>query len=234
MADKCVAIIPAAGQGKRMNASVNKQFLSLQGMPVIVHTLRVFDECAAVDEIILVAAAGEEHLYRKLITEYEIRKLTGIVTGGRERQDSVYNGVLSIRGDCEIVIIHDGARPLITQDLILKTIAAAQETGAAVVCVPVKDTIKVVGENQRVKKTLDRQLLWQAQTPQAFRYGIFIEAIESARADRFMGTDDTSLVERLGGDVKVVLGSYENLKITTPEDLILAEAIMARRNKQCG
>lgn len=152
MADKCVAIIPAAGQGKRMNASVNKQFLSLQGMPVIVHTLRVFDECAAVDEIILVAAAGEEHFYRKLITEYEIRKLTGIVTGGRERQDSVYNGVLSIRGGCEIVIIHDGARPLITQDLILKTIAAAQETGAAVVCVPVKDTIKVVGENQRVKK----------------------------------------------------------------------------------
>lgn len=235
MVNKCSVIIPAAGQGKRMRAELNKQFLQLQGMPIIVHTLRAFQRCRVIDEIILVVGPGEEPEYRnEYIPRYGLDKIKAIVEGGRERQDSVINGLQAVSEDCDIVLVHDGARPLVTDEEIINSVTAAEDAGAAVVAVPVKDTIKKVGSELLVEKTLERGLLWQAQTPQTFRYEVFCEATRRAREDGFYGTDDTSLVERLGRRVKIVQGSYENLKITTPEDLILAEAIIKRRGSSCG
>lgn len=228
MDSKNIAIIPAAGQGKRMQSSENKQFLTLQGMPIIVHTLRVFEACHAVQEVILVVSEGELERFEELVSEQGFQKVTKIILGGKERQESVYNGFCQVGRDADVVLVHDGARPLITEPIINEVINAAKLEGAAVVAVPVKDTIKQV-YNQQVVKTLEREYLWQAQTPQAFRYDIFSEALRQAKMDDFAGTDDTSLVERLGRPVKIVMGSYENLKITTREDLILAKAILDRR-----
>jgi 2-C-methyl-D-erythritol 4-phosphate cytidylyltransferase len=213
---KIAVIIAAGGSGKRMGHP--KQFLPLAGKAVVEWTIEVFRKIKAVGQIVL--AVSEDDLERA--------KNLGVtvVAGGEERGNSVKNGLKAISPDCDLVIIHDGARPLITPDIIEKAISEAKEHGAAVVGVPVKDTIKRVGDDLMIKETVDRQALWQAQTPQVFKY----EIITRAYAKKRSATDDAKLVEDLGIKVKIVMGSYENIKITTPEDLIVAEAILRSRN----
>jgi 2-C-methyl-D-erythritol 4-phosphate cytidylyltransferase len=213
---KIAVIIAAGGSGKRMGRP--KQFLPLAGKAVVAWTVEVFRKIKTVEQIVL--AVPEDDLERA--------KNLGVtvVAGGEERGNSVKNGLKAISPDCDLVIIHDGARPLITPDIIEKAISEAKEHGAAVVGVPVKDTIKRVGDDLMIKETVDRQALWQAQTPQVFKY----EIITRAYAKKRSATDDAKLVEDLGIKVKIVMGSYENIKITTPEDLIVAEAILRSRN----
>ena len=213
---KVAVIIAAGGSGKRMGRP--KQFLPLAGKAVVEWTIEVFRKIKVVGQIVL--AVPEDDLERA--------KNLGVtvVAGGEERGDSVKNGLKAVAPDTDIVMIHDGARPLITPDIIEKAISEAKEYGAAVVGVPVKDTIKRVGDDLIIKDTVDRQALWSAQTPQVFKY----EIITRAYAKKGSATDDAKLVEDLGIKVKMVMGSYENIKITTPEDLIVAEAILRSRN----
>jgi len=215
---KVSVIIAAGGTGKRMGQK--KQFLPLLGRSVLEWTIEAFKKVKAINEIILVVNPDELEKAKML----GIEKVTA---GGKERSDSVANGLKLVSKDCDIVLIHDGARPLITSDIIVKSIKEAQEFGAVVVGVPVKDTIKRVGDDLLIEDTVDRKTLWQAQTPQAFKYAIITRAYVGGKKK---ATDDSKLVEDFGIKVKMVMGSYENIKITTPEDLIVAEAILRSRN----
>ncbi len=220
-------LIPAAGMGRRMGAAVNKQYLPLAGRPILAHTIALFDGHPLIDKIFLITPADEFALCRReVLVPNDFRKVQQLVPGGAERQDSVFNGLRACgaTGD-DIVLIHDGVRPLLQPQLIDRLVAEVRERGACLVGVPVKDTIKRVVDG-RIQETPDRRDLWQAQTPQAFRYGQIAEAYNRADRDGFRGTDDASLVERLGQPVTVVAGSYRNIKITTPEDLLLARAFL--------
>lgn len=219
-------IIPAAGQGKRMNMGKNKQFLLLRNIPLIIHTLRVFESDEWCDEIILVANQSEIEEMQLLIAQYQIKKVKKVVAGGSERQYSVANGVKEVTSH-SIVLIHDGARPFIKQKHIHQAVIKADEIGAAVVAVRLKDTVKRAVAHSIVE-TLDRSSLWAVQTPQAFRTSLLQEAIYQAELRNFLGTDDASLVENIGEKVAIVEGDYFNIKITTQEDLLFAEAILAR------
>ncbi|HHY20745.1 MAG TPA: 2-C-methyl-D-erythritol 4-phosphate cytidylyltransferase [Bacilli bacterium] len=224
-----VVVIPAAGQGKRMKAGKNKQFIQLAGRPVIVHTLQVFEKDDACLDIILVVNEDEQREMCSLVEEYKFTKVKQIVIGGSERQHSVRNGLEVVTHD--VVLIHDGARPFIEQKLIHSLVKEAKESGAAIVAVPVKDTIKKVTGNV-VEGTTNRSSLWAVQTPQAFRLSTIKQAHERAKEEGYLGTDDASLVEWLGGRVTIVEGSHENIKLTTPEDLLFAEAIMNSRARR--
>ena len=232
---KSVALIPAAGMGKRMGASINKQYLQLCGMPIVARTISVFEQCPLIDAIYLVIPAKEIPYCREHVVEAcGFSKIAAIVPGGMERQNSVMNGLNAMRAhlsDSSVVVIHDGVRPLITQDLLRESIDAARVNDGALVAVPAKDTIKAVAKGV-VTGTPDRETLWLAQTPQAFRFSVIYAAHLAAESDRFMGTDDSSLVERVGGQVKIICGDYHNIKITTPEDLVLAEAFLASGKKE--
>jgi len=219
-----IAIILAAGSGVRMQSTVNKHLLLLAGKPVIVHTLLAFERCAAIDSIVLVTSAENMAAYRTLIAEHNITKVSHIVLGGDTRQASAHNG-LRAAGDCDIVLLHDGARPLIAQREIEAVIRDAAEYGGAVVAVPAKDTT-VRAREGFIETQLDRSTLWQVQTPQGFRATVIREAYEAAARDGVQSTDDTGLVTRLGGRVKITPGSYANIKITTPEDLAMAQALL--------
>ncbi|MCR6543926.1 2-C-methyl-D-erythritol 4-phosphate cytidylyltransferase [Dehalobacterium formicoaceticum] len=225
-------VIPAAGRGSRMKKDVNKQFLMLKGKPVLVHTLEIFESCPFVREVILVASSGEEDYCRRLIKEYGFSKIPRIMTGGEDRFHSVLNGLKGISPQSEIVAVHDGARPLLLRsdlEKIIKAVAADDAPDGAILAVPVKETIKEVDEEEIVQGTLDRSKLWMAQTPQVFPKEILQFAYRKALEDNFRGTDDASLVERAGMRVKIIPGSYENIKITTPEDIDLAALILERR-----
>ena len=230
---RVVALVLAAGQGRRMGAETKKPYLLLAGKPILFHTLREFEKCPSIDRIVLVVEKHEiEHARSSIVEAFGYSKVAGIVAGGLKRQDSVWEGIKAITGDCELVIVHDGVRPFISQVLLQKAIDVTRESGATVVAVPVKDTIKVVSREKEVLQTLDRKTLWSVQTPQTFNHDLLKRAHEKARQDGFYGTDDASLVERIGVTVKVVDGSYENIKITTPEDLVLGETILQQqRNK---
>lgn len=223
------ALIPAAGQGTRMGSTINKQLMLLGGKPLLIRTLEIFQHCDPVDNIVLVAAAGEEENLRQLSGKYRITKVTDVVTGGQERQDSVARGLEALPPETDLVAVHDGARPLLLFNNLLEVLGAAEKTGAAVLAMPVKDTLKVVNERGRVLETPDRSTLWAVQTPQVFRRDIIKAAYEKANGEGYTGTDDASLVERWGFPVQVVRGSYENIKITTPDDLELAELLLRRR-----
>jgi 2-C-methyl-D-erythritol 4-phosphate cytidylyltransferase len=229
------ALIPAAGMGKRMGAAINKQYLQLGGMPIVARTISIFELAPCIAGIYLVIPSEEIPYCREhVVAAYGFRKVREIVPGGRERQNSVMNGLNAMGGELsrdDVVLIHDGVRPFITAGLLQQAIAAACSGDGALVAVPAKDTIKRVS-NGVVTATLERDLLWQAQTPQAFRFGIIQSAHQAAERDGFLGTDDTSLVERQGGVIRVVPGDYRNIKITTPEDLILAEAFLAGCRKE--
>jgi 2-C-methyl-D-erythritol 4-phosphate cytidylyltransferase len=227
---KNIAIIVAAGKGKRMGRGYNKQYILLADKPIVAHTIEVFENMDLIDEIILVVGRGETDLAKKdIIYKYNLKKVVKIVEGGTERQDSVYNGLKAIDGNCNIVLIHDGARPFVTDSIIEKSIKAAGDMGACVVAVRVKDTIKVGNKNMEVDYTPDRDILWAVQTPQTFRYKLLLEAYERLQTDNTKVTDDAMLIEKLGHTVRIVEGSYENIKITTPEDLILGEGILKKR-----
>lgn len=215
---KTVVIIVAGGSGKRMGKP--KQFLPLMGKPIVERTVKVFKNCKSVSAIILV------------VPEEDFAKAKGfgvkLASAGKERTDSVRSGLKLVPADADIVLIHDGARPLITQDIIKRVIAAVRKTGAAIAGVPVKDTIKTINNKQyTINKTLDRDSLWMAQTPQAFKKDIIMKAYAKAKGP---ATDDAKLAEDLGVKVIIVMGSYENIKITTPEDILAAEAILKGRN----
>lgn len=227
--DKVACIIPAAGQGKRMGNQVNKQFLLLSGLPILVHTLRAFDAIPEVNEIILVCRGEEIDYCKEMVESFGIIKVKRFVAGGKERQDSVWAGLQAVSENMEIVLVHDGARPFIDRATILRGIEQAKKCGAVVVGVPVKDTIKMVEGGGRISSTPPRDKLWQIQTPQIFKKDLIYGAYKRGISDKFNGTDDASFVEYIGGDVFVALGTYENIKITTPEDLYLGEAILQRR-----
>jgi 2-C-methyl-D-erythritol 4-phosphate cytidylyltransferase len=221
------AVIAAGGRGKRMKSSMSKQFLMIKGHPILYYTLSVFEFLDRIEEIILVVGGPDiPYAREEIVNRYRFKKVK-IVEGGAERQDSVYNGLREISPQTDIVVIHDGVRPFITRDIILKSIEAAREHKAVGVAVPVKDTIKVVGEGSIIKSTPDRKTLWAMQTPQTFDYSLILRAHEEARREGFYGTDDTVLVERLGLPVRVIEGAYENIKITTPEDIVIAETFVA-------
>lgn len=224
---KIAAIVPAAGSGTRMRMNTKKQFLALAGTPLVGYALKTMETSLAVQEIVIVASPGEEGYCRSAVVEkLGLNKVAAIVPGGKERQDSVYNGLLALSPDTDIVIVHDGVRPFFSLDILAAVIAAAQTHGAATCAVPAKDTVKLANEDNFVTRTLPRNHTWLVQTPQAFRYELIMEAHRRARGDNLLATDDTALVESLGGRVKIVMGSYENIKITTPEDLDMAMAII--------
>lgn len=228
---KTTAIIPAGGSGKRLKADLAKQYLLLREIPVLVRTLQVFQRSDVVRDIVLVVPEKDLLSIRKQFIEpYHLTKVSLVVPGGRERQDSVRHGLRSIEEPCDIVIVHDGVRPLVTQEMIGRVVKAAEEFGAASVGVKAKDTIKETAEGNVVVATLPRGNLWQTQTPQAFRYDLLCRAYEQAAKDNFYGTDDASLVERIGKKVHMIEGSYENIKITTSEDLLMAEALLKERS----
>lgn len=219
-------VIVAAGKGTRMNMDLNKQYVEIAEKPVLARTIQAFEDCAHIGEIVIVVNK-QDILYCKqnIIDVYGFEKVKALVSGGDERQKSVYNGLKEVGELCDIVLIHDGARPFIDEDSIIGSIEAAREYGAACVGVPVKDTIKSADFDGNIKDTLDRSMLWAIQTPQVFKYELIMEAHRRAEEQGFLGTDDSVLVERLGIKVRLVKGSYDNIKITTREDLIIAEAI---------
>ncbi|OPX84450.1 MAG: 2-C-methyl-D-erythritol 4-phosphate cytidylyltransferase [Pelotomaculum sp. PtaB.Bin104] len=230
--DKVAAIVPAAGYGNRMRLNIKKQYLLLNGIPVVGHVLKVFEDSPAVHSVVLVVGPGEVEYCRSAIVEHlSLSKVMAIVTGGNERQESVFNGLLALSPGTGIVVVHDGARPLLSQERLAEVVETARVHGAATLAVPVKDTVKLAGEGNFVAETLPRDRLWLTQTPQAFRYELLLDAHRRARETKFIGTDDAALVEQIGLPVKLVAGSYENLKITTPEDLIIVSAMLQAQKK---
>ncbi|AEF16362.1 2-C-methyl-D-erythritol 4-phosphate cytidylyltransferase [Thermoanaerobacterium xylanolyticum LX-11] len=221
------AIIVAAGKGRRMGTKLNKVFLKLNGKPVLYYTLNVFEKLLELNEIVLVVSNEDiDYCRREIVDKYNFKKVRRIVAGGMERQESVFNGLKAVDSRCDIVMIHDGARPFIDKTTLKKGIEESKLHSAVGIAVPVKDTIKVVDDDNFVVSTPDRTNLMAIQTPQIFEYRLIYEAHLKAMEDGFLGTDDTVLVERLGHKVKLVEGSYRNIKITTPEDLIISEAFL--------
>lgn len=219
-------VIVSAGRGSRMKADINKQFLKLQNKEVIAHTIDKFYNNENIGEIIVVVREDEAEFFKINIIEKYGYKNIKIAFGGSERQDSVYNGLKMVDENCKIVLIHDGARPFVNNETIDSAIESAKENKCVIVGVPVKDTIKVIDENNNVCDTPDRSTLWSIQTPQVFDYSLIMKAHEKAREDNYYGTDDSMLMEYFGQKVKVVEGSYNNIKITTPEDLKISEEIL--------
>ena len=228
MAEKNTAIVLAAGQGKRMHSKIQKQFLKIQGYPVLYYSLRCFQESPLIQDIILVT--GEDALSyckEEIVKKYGFTKVSNVIAGGKERYDSVYAGLCACK-DCRYVLIHDGARPFITEEIIERGLEKVKETGACVVGMPSKDTIKLSDAEGYVKETPDRKCVWTIQTPQIFSYALIREAHDSIRKkDMSKITDDAMVIEHETG-VKVALaeGSYQNIKITTSEDLYIAEAFL--------
>ena len=220
-------VLPAAGSGKRMGAGQNKLFLHLVGRPILVHTLLVFEQDKNCTGIWLAVKDEERPFIKSLIEQYNITKVKGLPTGGQERQHSVHSCIKEMNA-VDVVLVHDAARPFITIPIISELSKIAYEKGAAIAGVRAKDTMKVV-HNGLIKETVDRESLWMIQTPQAFRYDLLAEAADVAEKVGFLGTDEAMLVERLGHQIHIVESSYENVKMTTQEDLIFGEAILNRR-----
>lgn len=221
-------IVLAAGQGKRMKAGKNKMFLQIADTPLLIHTLKVFDNDHFCKKIILPINANERNDIEAVLQRYSFNKTIEIVSGGKERQDSVYNGLQAVDHQADsIVLVHDGARPFVKQETISELVKMAAEKGSAIPGVRVKDTIKRVTDGQ-VIETVERSSLWAVHTPQAFRVSVLKKAHEHAAESGYLGTDDASLVEAYGEKVFMVEDYYLNIKITTPEDLYFAEAIFKR------
>jgi 2-C-methyl-D-erythritol 4-phosphate cytidylyltransferase len=222
------AIIAAAGRGNRMASDRPKQFLLLAGTPIIIHTLKQFEECESIQEIIVVLPAEESAGFLSMAGKFGLRKVAKVLPGGSTRADSVKRGLMAIRSaTADIVAVHDGVRPFVTVEEIDQTVAAAQESGAAILVGPVVDTIKEI-ESHSILRTLDRKQLRRALTPQCFRYDILRRAFENIDVNDASITDESFLVERLGESVTVVEGSAANIKITTKQDLLVAEAYLNR------
>lgn len=223
-----VAIIPAAGFGSRMQSAVSKQYLLLGDRPVLAHTVELFERHPLIDRIVLVVPPADVEACRaEIVARFAFTKVIAVVAGGAERQDSVRLGLAACPGeDADVVLIHDGVRPCFCSALLPPLVDRVRKEGACIVAVPAKDTIKQV-ESERIVSTPDRRTLWQAQTPQGFFLGVIRNAHEAAFREGFYGTDDASLLERLGLPVAVLEGDYRNIKITTAEDLVLARTFIA-------
>lgn len=224
---KYAAIVLAAGSGKRMNSKVHKQYLIIQDRPVLYYSLKAFED-SAVDEIVLVVGKGEEEFCRKeIVDKYGISKVKAIVEGGKERYHSVFEG-LKQTSDADYVLIHDGARPFVNQDIIRRCMQEVQKYQACVVGMPVKDTIKIADEGGYAKQTPDRKNVWMIQTPQTFSYALIYEAYEEMlKTEDAAITDDAMVLERIKGKKsKLIEGSYRNIKITTPEDILIANVYL--------
>lgn len=222
------ALIAAAGMGNRMNSDINKPYIFLNDKPVLAWTIEKFESSELIDDIIIIAKKSEiDYCAKEVVEKYRFKKVAKIIEGGRERQDSVHRGILALDEKTEIIVSHDGARPFVSKELIDEVINKAEEGDGAILAVPVTDTIKKVYESSSiVEKTPKRSRLWAAQTPQVFKRDVLIRAYDEAVRNDFLGTDDSSLVERIGGKVSIVQGSYSNIKLTTPEDLILAKSLV--------
>lgn len=220
------AIILAAGGGRRLKARVPKPLVKIGKLPAIIYSLRSLSRHAGIDEIILVVSPGNQQAITQALKSYSFKKMKAIILGGKRRQDSVNNGLKVVSANINWVLIHDSARPFVDYKSITKVILAAKKTGAAILGVPVKATIKSIKSGGIVDRTLDRRKLWEIQTPQVFKKEIILRAYKKYSKENV--TDDASLVEKLGEKVKIISGSYENIKITTKEDLLFAQAIAGR------
>ncbi len=227
---KVIAVVPAAGLGKRFGQEKNKTFYSFLGKPIIVWSLQLLQSVPEISEIIPVVKEEDLMISADLIEEFEIKKVKQIVPGGKERQDSVYNGLQSVHEKNAVVVIHDGGRPFADSAMVSNAIKSVKGWDGVVTGVPVKDTIKEADCREEsgtaVLRTLNRDVLYAIQTPQVFPLQVILDAHEKARYERFYGTDDASLVEKYGGKIRIVEGSYRNIKITTPEDIYIAEALL--------
>jgi 2-C-methyl-D-erythritol 4-phosphate cytidylyltransferase len=223
--EKVGAVIAAAGESQRMGG-IDKVFAPLGGKPALARVIETFQKCRLINQIVVVVNAKNIEKCCQLVAEGKWHKVSDVCAGGKRRQDSVAAGLKRL--DCQWVVIHDGARPLVTKELIEGGLKAAQETGAAVVAIPVTDTIKIAGEDRIIRQTPPRQNLWAVQTPQVFSLKIIARAYEQIEGEV---TDDASLVEGLGYKVKLYMGSYDNIKITSPHDLALAEVLLKKHGK---
>jgi 2-C-methyl-D-erythritol 4-phosphate cytidylyltransferase len=233
--NKVVAIVPAAGLGLRMGGSVRKQFRFLGGVPLVVHSLRVLQSSPVVDAIILAVPQSDlDFCQSDIVDAHRFSKVVKIVAGGTERQDSVRNALAAVDDRTDVVVVHDAVRPFLTERMVEEVVAATRANGAAIIALPMRDTVKQVGPDRVIERTVDRRPLWLAQTPQAFRTAWLKEAHAKAQAGGVAATDDAYLVECLGRPVSVVEGSGENIKVTRPEDMIIGEAILASRQATVG
>jgi 2-C-methyl-D-erythritol 4-phosphate cytidylyltransferase len=227
---KVGAVIPAAGRGTRIGG-VQKQFLEILGKPVLAYSLEVFEQSLLIDTITVVTNRDSMPMVEELVRAGRCPKVKHIVEGGVQRQDSVWNGLRKIQSDnIDIVAVHDAARPFVTGEIISRSVIAATQFGAAVAAIPSKDTIKITDEEQFILNTPNRDNCWIIQTPQVFKNQLLVDAFKKAYTDNYYGTDEACLVERLGIRVKIVEGSYENIKITTPEDIEIAQFFAQKRN----
>lgn len=224
------AVIAAGGRGTRMGAGFNKVFMKLDKEEILLHTMRTFNESPFVDEIVVVTGVNDVERVRQLADENRISKLAAVAVGGATRRASVYNGICSSSGD--IVAIHDGARCLVSAEEIERVISDCKEYGAAALGVTCKDTLKAADENGFIAGTIDRSRTYRIQTPQVFKRDMIVEAHEKAIEEHFEPTDDCALIERYGGKVKITEGSYDNIKLTTPEDIAVAEKILERKKQK--
>ena len=220
------AIFPAAGQSRRMQSKTNKNFLEIKGQSILIHTLQKFSKSAKIDRLIVVAAPDEWNIVKRMLKGVPKLKPFMVVTGGSERQYSIANALKFIDDECDIILVHDAARPLVSVDTIDEVVDMARLHGSAVAAVKEKNTIKIVDGEDFVIDTPPRSTLVSVQTPQGFQREIILKAYKQAEKEKFLGTDDSSLVERLGYKVKIVQSDYKNIKITTPEDIIIAEAFL--------
>lgn len=229
---KVCAVVVSAGKGERMGSKIAKPFLMLEDLPVLVYPLKTLTQSKLVETIILVTGVLDiEYCRTTIVEQYNLTKISKIVQGGVQRQDSVLEGLKQIPDDCDLVLIQDGVRPFITLEMIEQSIKDAWQYGAAIVGVPAKDTIKSADDKGIVTETLNRQELWLIQTPQVFKKDIILSAYRFAYQKGFFATDDSKLVEQIGLPVKLVMGSYKNIKITTPDDLVIAKAILQQGGK---
>ena len=226
------AIVLAGGSGSRMGCPTTKQMMTLAGKPLIIHSLLAMEACDYIDEVILVAKADEIDLYPSMLEEYGICKVTHVVEGGETRQESVFKGIEVLPDKADHVAIHDGARPLITPSQIKTVVLAAYEYKAAAAAAPAKDSVKVTNISGMVDYTVDRKTVWLMQTPQVFNANLYRASIYTANRNKFVGTDDAEVAEHAGFSTKLINTGYENIKITTPVDLQLAEVILSNRSKE--
>lgn len=227
MFNSVVAVVPAAGLGTRMGGNTPKQYLTIGNLPLLVYSLQIFQELEEIGEVILsVPAADREYCWRKIVQPFGLEKVTKVVAGGARRQDSVRNGLAAISDRPDGILVHDGVRPFIDQVMVRKVIDCAGKTGAAVVAMPIHDTVKRVDPSGIIQETLKREELWQIQTPQVFRYDWLVEAHQQAQEHQWDVTDDAALIERMGYPVSVVEGSCFNIKVTKPDDLVFGKAIL--------
>lgn len=222
------AVIVAGGKGKRMGQGISKQYIKLEDKEVLAIAIEAFNKAQIIDEIVVVVGENEiDYCNENIIKKYKFEKVKKIIGGGIERQDSVYNGLINCNENTEIVLIHDGARPFVTEKMIVNSVNCARSYGACTIAVPVKDTIKTASVEGVIINTLKREELYAIQTPQTFKLNLILEGHREAKKNKLYVTDDTMLIEAMGKIVRIVQGSYFNIKLTTPEDLIFARAILS-------